>query len=280
MNEIFLKLAAYLEMDFVRYALIVGVLIALCSALLGVTLVLRRFSMIGDGLSHVAFGAATVSAVCGLTSDTIIVLPVTVAAAVLLLRVGKSSRLKADSAIAMISVASLAFGYLLTSISSSSANINGDVCGALFGSVKIISLTKLDLWTCVILSAAVIAMFLLFYNKIFALTFDEDFSSATGVRASLYNTFIAIVTAIVIVLAMNLVGALLVSALIVFPALSAMRIMKSFRGVTLLAAVISVVCVLIGLFITIMAGTPAGATVVSVNIVLYLILSLVGLVKR
>ena len=280
MNEIFLKLSAYLEMDFVRYALIVGVLIALCSALLGVTLVLRRFSMIGDGLSHVAFGAATVSAVCGLTSDTIIVLPVTVAAAVLLLRVGKSSRLKADSAIAMISVASLAFGYLLTSIFSSSANINGDVCGALFGSVKIISLTKLDLWTCVILSAVVIGMFLLFYNKIFALTFDEEFSSATGVRTSLYNTFIAIVTAIVIVLAMNLVGALLVSALIVFPALSAMRIMKSFRGVTLLAAVISVVCVLIGLFITIMAGTPAGATVVSVNIVLYLILSLVGLAKR
>ena len=280
MNEIFLKLSAYLEMDFVRYALIVGVLIALCSALLGVTLVLRRFSMIGDGLSHVAFGAATVSAVCGLTSDTIIVLPVTVAAAVLLLRVGKSSRLKADSAIAMISVASLAFGYLLTSILSSSANINGDVCGALFGSVKIISLTKLDLWTCVILSAVVIGVFLLFYNKIFALTFDEEFSSATGVRTSLYNTFIAIVTAIVIVLAMNLVGALLVSALIVFPALSAMRIMKSFRGVTLLAAVISVVCVLIGLFITIMAGTPAGATVVSVNIVLYLILSLVGLAKR
>lgn len=280
MNDFFVKLFAYLEMDFVWYAIIVGVLIALCSSLLGVTLVLRRFSMIGDGLSHVAFGSATVAAVCGLTNETFVVLPVTVISAILLLRLGKNSRVKADAAIAMISVASLALGYLMMNIFSSSANVNGDVCGALFGSVKIISLTKLDLWLCILLSLIVIGCYVLFYNKIFALTFDESFSAATGVKTSIYNTFIAAVTAIVIVLAMNLVGALLVSALIVFPAISAMRIVKSFRGVTLCAAVISVVCVLVGLLITIMAGTPAGATIVSVNIVLYALLSLVGLVKK
>lgn len=270
----------YLEMDFVRYALIAGVLIALCSALLGVTLVLKRYSMIGDGLSHVAFGAMTVAAVCGLTNEMIIVLPVTVISAVVLLRISKNSKVKADAAIAMISVSSLALGYLLTNIFSSSANISGDVCGALFGSVKIISLSKLDVWLCAVLSVIVIGIFVIFYNKIFAVTFDEDFSSATGVKVRLYNTFIAVITAVVIVLAMNLVGALLVSALIVFPAITAMRIFKSFKSVTICAAVISVVCVLVGLFITIAAGTPAGATVVAVNIVVYALFSIVGLVRK
>ncbi|MBE6607088.1 MAG: metal ABC transporter permease [Ruminococcaceae bacterium] len=280
MSEFLSKIPIYLEMDFVRYSLVAGVLIALCSALLGVTLVLKRYSMIGDGLSHVAFGAMTVAAVCGLTNEMIIVLPVTVISAVLLLRLGKTSKVKADSAIAMISVAALALGYLLTNIFSSSANISGDVCGALFGSVKIISLSKLDVWLCTVLSVIVIGVFVIFYNKIFAVTFDEDFSSATGVRVKLYNTFIAVISAVVIVLAMNLVGALLVSALIVFPAVSAMRIFKSFRSVTLCAAVISVVCVLVGLFITIAAGTPAGATVVAVNIAIYAVFSFVGLVRK
>ena len=267
-------------MDFVKYSLIAGLLIALCSSLLGVTLVLKRYSMIGDGLSHVAFGAMTVAAVAGLTNEMIVVLPVTVVSAVLLLRLSKNSRVKADAAIAMISVGSLAVGYLLTNIFSSSANINGDVCGALFGSVKIISLSKLDVWLCVILSVIVIGAFLLFYNKIFAVTFDEDFASATGVRVSLYNTFIAVISAVVIVLAMNLVGALLVSALIVFPAITAMRIFRSFRAVTVCAAAVSVFCVLTGLFITIIAGTPAGATIVAVNIAVYFVFSLVGLVRR
>lgn len=280
MSEFFARIAVYLSMDFVKYSLIAGLLIALCSSLLGVTLVLKRYSMIGDGLSHVAFGAMTVAAVAGLTNEMIVVLPVTVVSAVLLLRLSKNSRVKADAAIAMISVGSLAVGYLLTNIFSSSANINGDVCGALFGSVKIISLSKLDVWMCVILSVIVIGAFLLFYNKIFAVTFDEDFASATGVRVSLYNTFIAVISAVVIVLAMNLVGALLVSALIVFPAITAMRIFKSFRTVTVCAAAVSVFCVLAGLFITIIAGTPAGATIVAVNIAVYFVFSLVGLVRR
>lgn len=280
MSELLKQMLFYLEMDFVRYALVAGVLIALCSALLGVTLVLKRYSMIGDGLSHVAFGAMTIAAVSGLTNEMIVVLPVTVISAVILLRLSKNSRVKADAAIAMISVASLAVGYLLTSIFSSSANISGDVCGALFGSVKIISLSKLDVWLCVVLSVIVIGLFVIFYNKIFATTFDEDFASATGVKVSLYNTFIAVISAIVIVLAMNLVGALLVSALIVFPAISAMRLFKSFKSVTLCAAIVSVFCVLVGLLITIMASTPAGATIVAVNIAVYLVFSLVGLIKR
>ena len=280
MSELFSKIPMYLEMDFVRYALIAGVLIALCSALLGVTLVLKRYSMIGDGLSHVAFGAMTVAAVLGLSSEMIVVLPVTVISAVILLRLSKNSKVKADAAIAMISVASLALGYLLTNIFSSSANINGDVCGALFGSVKIISLSKLDVWLCTVLSVIVIGLFVIFYNKIFAVTFDEDFSSATGVKTGLYNTFIAVITAVVIVLAMNLVGALLVSALIVFPAITAMRVFKSFKSVTICASVISVVCVLVGLFVTIAAGTPAGATVVAVNIVVYALFALFGLVRK
>ena len=280
MNEFFTRLALYLEMDFVRYALVAGVLIALCSSLLGVTLVLKRYSMIGDGLSHVAFGAMTVAAVCGFTNGMIVVLPVTVISAVLLLRLSKNSKVKADAAIAMISVASLAIGYLLTDLFSSSANISGDVCGALFGSVKIISLSRLDVWLCTVLSIVVIGVFILFYNKIFAVTFDEEFSSATGVRVSLYNTFIAVISAVVIVLAMNLVGALLVSALIVFPAITAMRVFKSFLSVTLCAAAVSVICVLIGLFVTVMLGTPAGATIVTVNIATYLVFSLIGLARR
>ena len=280
MNEIINQMVFYLKMDFVRYAIVAGVLIALCSALLGVTLVLKRYSMIGDGLSHVAFGAMTVAAVCGLASEMVVVLPVTVISAVILLRLSRNSKVKADAAIAMISVASLAVDYLLTSIFSSSSNVSGDVCGALFGSVKIISLSKLDVALCVILSVIVIGLFIMFYNKIFATTFDEDFASATGVRVSLYNTVIAVISAVVIVLAMNLVGALLVSALIVFPAISAMRLFKSFKSVTICAAIVSVFCVLVGLLITIMASTPAGATVVAVNIVVYLVFSLIGLVKK
>ncbi len=280
MSEIIKQMVFYLQLDFVRYALIAGILIALCSSLLGVVLVLKRYSMIGDGLSHVAFGAMTVAAVCGLANEMIVVLPVTVISAVILLRLSKNSRVKADAAIAMISVGALAVGYLLTDIFSSSANISGDVCGALFGSVKIISLSRLDVWLSVILSAVVIGIFVMFYNKIFAVTFDEDFSSATGVKVSLYNSFIAVVSAVVIVLAMNLVGALLVSALIVFPAISAMRLFKSFKAVTLCAAAVSVFCVTLGLLITIMTGTPAGATIVAVNIAVYAIFSLVGLVRR
>ena len=259
------KLAAYLSYPFVRYALIVGVLISLCSAMLGVVLVLKRFSFIGDGLSHVAFGAIAVAAVLGLSNRMLIVLPVTVVCAVFLLRTGQNAKIKGDAAIAMLSVGALAFGYLLMHLFSTSANISGDVCSTLFGSTSILTLTKREVWLCVILSLAVIAVFILFYGRIFAVTFDEDFARATGIRTKRYQLLIAVTIAVIVVLAMNLVGSLLISALVIFPALSAMRLFKSFRSVTVCAAVLSVVCATLGILISILAGTPVGSTVVAVD---------------
>lgn len=280
MIEIFDKLAAYLRFDFVRNALIVGVLIALCSSLLGVTLVLKRFSFIGDGLSHVAFGAMSVAAVVGLTEQMALVLPVTVASAIILLSMGQGSKLKGDAAIAMISVGALAVGYLLQNVFSTSANVSGDVCSTLFGSTSILTLSRGDVWTCLILSALVLTVFIVFYNKIFAVTFDESFAQATGIRAKAYNLMIAVVIAVIIVLAMNLVGSLLVSALIIFPALSAMRLFKSFRGVVICSAIISVVCALIGILISIVASTPVGSTVVVTDLAVFAIFALIGVVKK
>lgn len=280
MTEIFSKLADYLRFDFVRNALIVGVLIALCSSLLGVTLVLKRFSFIGDGLSHVAFGAMSVAAVVGLTDQMALVLPVTVISAIILLSMGQGSKLKGDAAIAMISVGALAVGYLLQNVFSTSTNVSGDVCSTLFGSTSILTLSKGDVWTCIILSALVLAVFIVFYNKIFAVTFDESFSQATGIRAKAYNLLIAVVIAVIIVLAMNLVGSLLVSALIIFPALSAMRLFKSFRGVVICSAIISVFCALIGILISIVAGTPVGSTVVVTDLAVFAIFALIGVVKK
>jgi len=280
MIEIFDKLATYLRFDFVRNALIVGVLIALCSSLLGVTLVLKRFSFIGDGLSHVAFGAMSVAAVVGLTEQMALVLLVTVASAIILLSMGQGSKLKGDAAIAMISVGALAVGYLLQNVFSTSANVSGDVCSTLFGSTSILTLSKGDVWTCLILSALVLTVFVVFYNKIFAVTFDESFAQATGIRAKAYNLLIAVVIAVIIVLAMNLVGSLLVSALIIFPALSAMRLFKSFRGVVICSAIISVVCALIGILISIVASTPVGSTVVVTDLVVFAVFSVIGSIKR
>jgi len=280
MTEILDKLAVYLRFDFVRNALIVGVLIALCSSLLGVTLVLKRFSFIGDGLSHVAFGAMSVAAVVGLTEQMALVLPVTVACAIILLAGGQRSKLKGDAAIAMISVGALAVGYMLQNVFATSANVSGDVCGTLFGSTSILTLSKGDVWTCLILSTLVLAVFIVFYNKIFAVTFDESFAQATGIRAKAYNLMIAVVIAVIIVLAMNLVGSLLVSALIIFPALSAMRLFKSFRGVVICSAIISVVCALIGILISIVASTPVGSTVVVTDLAVFAVFSLIGVVKK
>lgn len=260
------KLFFYLDFPFVRYAIIVGVLVSLCSSLLGVTLVLKRYSYIGDGLSHVAFGALAIASVLKVTNNMLIILPVTVAVAILLLCTGKNARIKGDAAVAMVSVGALAIGYLLMNIFSTSANISGDVCTTLFGSTSILTLKTEEVYLCVILSAAVLAAFVLFYHKIFAITFDENFSRATGVNTTLFNLLIAIIVAVIIVLAMNLVGALLVSALVVFPALSAMRIFKSFFSVTVAAAVISVVCSLIGILVAILAGTPVGSTIVAADI--------------
>ena len=270
----------YLSLPFVRYAFIVGVLIALCSSLLGVTLVLKRFSFIGDGLSHVAFGAIAIASVLNVSNRMIVVLPVTVLCAVLLLKGGQKAKIKGDAAIAMISVASLAVGYLLLNLFSTSSNLSGDVCSTLFGSTSILTLGRSDVALCTVLSLTVVALFIFFYNKIFAVTFDETFSRAAGVNAGAYNLLIAVVIAVIIVLAMNLVGSLLISALVIFPALSAMRIYNSFLKVTICSAVLSVVCAACGMLLSIAAGTPVGATIVAADAVVFGICCLAGSARR
>ena len=266
----------YLSYPLVRYALIVGVLIALCSSLLGVILVLKRFSYIGDGLSHVAFGAMAVAAVVGLTDRMILTLPITIVCAILLLRTGQNAKIKGDAAIAMISVGALAIGYMLLNLFPTSSNVSSDVCTSLFGSTSILTLTQLEVWLCIGLSVAVVVIFLLFYNKIFAVTFDEDFARAAGVKAEAYNLLIAVVVAVIIVLAMNLVGSLLISALIIFPAVSAMRLFRSFKGVTVCSAILSVSCALTGMLVSILASTPVGSTIVAVDIAAFLVFSLLA----
>ena len=282
---IFETLQYYFAFPFVRYALVVGVLIALCASLFGVTLVLKRFSFIGDGLSHVAFGALAVASVLDLTDEMLLVLPVTVAAAILLLRTGQNARLQGDAAIAVLSVGALAIGYLLMHLFSTSTNLSGDVCSTLFGSTSILTLTKGEVWLCAALSAAVIGLFVVFYNRIFAVTFDEAFASATGLPAGRYNLMVAVVIAVIIVLAMNLVGSLLISALIIFPALSAMRLFRSFGAVTACAAVVSVGCAAAGILISILAGTilisilagtPVGSTIVAVDLGVFLLCAAAG----
>lgn len=273
-------LIQYFNFSFVRYAFIVGVLIALCSSLLGVTLVLKRFSFIGDGLSHVAFGAMSIAAILNLSNNMYLVLPLTIISAILLLKTGKNTKIQGDAAIAMISVGSLAIGYLLMNVFSTSANISGDVCSTLFGSTSILTLRKSEVILCLVLSISVIICFILFYNKIFAVTFDEAFAQAIGTHVPVYNLVIAIIIAIIIVLSMNLVGSLLISALIIFPALSAMRIFKSFKSVTICSAIISVFCAVIGLIIAIIASTPVGSTIVAADIFLFFIFTIIGAIKK
>ena len=271
MNELQKLVDYFVNYPFVRYAFAVGLLIALCASLLGVTLVLKRFSFIGDGLSHVAFGAMAVATITGLTNKMIIILPVTLLSAVLLLRTGQNTKIKGDAAVAMISVGALAIGYMLMNVFPSSANVTGDVCSTLFGSTSILTLKKSDVTLCVIMAVIVIAIFLLFYNKIFAVTFDENFCKASGINANAYNLVIAMITATIIVLAMNLVGSLLISALIIFPALSAMRVFRSFRGVILCSAVISVICAAVGIVLSILFSTPVGSTIVTADIAVFLL---------
>ncbi len=276
MSDIFETLTFYLSYPFVQYALIVGVLIALCSSLLGVTLVLKRLSFIGDGLSHVAFGAIAISAVLNLSNDMLLVLPVTIVCAVLLLRSGQNAKIRGDAAIAMLSVGALAIGYLVMNLFSTSTNLSGDVCGTLFGSTSILTLTTAEVRLCVVLSLLVVAAFVLFYNRLFAVTFDESFARACGTNTEACNLGIAVVIAVIIVLAMNLVGSLLISALVIFPALSAMRLCHSFLHVTICSAVFSVVCTLLGLLLSILGGTPVGATIVTVDLCAFLLACLVG----
>lgn len=275
MSQMVEKLTLYWTFPFVRYALAVGILIALCSSLLGVTLVLKRFSFIGDGLSHVAFGAMSIAAVLQIGNEMPLVMAITVVCAVLLLRTGQNAKIKGDSAIAMISVGSLALGYLMMNLFGTSSNLSGDVCSTLFGSTSILTLSQSEVWLCVAISLAVIAIYILFYNKIFAVTFDESFARATGVRAERYNLLIAVVIAVIIVLAMNLVGSLLTSALIIFPALSAMRLCKSFLSVTVFSAAAAVLCAAIGILVSVLAGTPIGSTIVAVQLVVLGLCSLI-----
>ena len=274
------KLGLYFSYPFVRYALIVGVLIALCSSLLGVTLVLKRFSFIGDGLSHVAFGAIAVAAVFGLSDDMMLVMPVTIISAVLLLRTGQNTRIRGDAAIAVLSVSALAMGYLLMNIFSTSTNLAGDVCSTLFGSTSILTLRLPEVVLCIVMSVVVVTVFIVFYNRIFAVTFDESFARASGTRAGTYNLLIAVIIAVVIVLGMKLVGSLLVSALIIFPALSAMRVFRSFLSVTLCSAILSVICAVSGILISILASTPVGSTIVAVDILAYLCFMAAGAAKQ
>lgn len=274
------KLEFYFQYPFVQYALIVGVLIALCSSLLGVTLVLKRFSLIGDGLSHVAFGAMAIASVLHLANDLLLVLPITILCAIVLLCAGQNTRICGDSAIAMLSVSTLAMGYLLMNLFASGPNLSGDVCSTLFGSTSILTLTSDEVALCAVLSLLIVILFILFYNKLFAVTFDENFAQATGLHVRRSNLLIAVVIATVIVLAMNLVGSLLVSALIVFPALSAMRLCKSFLSVTICSALLSVFCALTGILISILAGTPVGSTIVATDLgafgIVYVIARLSG----
>ena len=277
MTAILDKLILYWQYPFVRYALTVGVLISLCSSLLGVTLVLKRFSFIGDGLSHVAFGAMAIASVLHLTNDMPLVLFITVVSAILL-RTGQNAKIKGDAAVAMISVGALAIGYLLMNLFSPSGNLSGDVCSTLFGSTSILTLTKTEVRLCAALSVIVVAAFLFFYHKVFAVTFDESFAAATGVKTKAYNFLIAVIIAVIIVLAINLVGALLISALIIFPALSAMRLFKSFRAVTICSAALSVACSALGILASILAGTPVGSTIVAADILAFGLFSVIAAV--
>ncbi len=288
------KLQLYFSYSFVIYALLVGVLIALCASLLGVTLVLKRYSFIGDGLSHVAFGAMSIATIFNATSNSfniiptaklannsIIVMPITIAIAIFLLKTGQNTKIKGDAMIAMLSVGSLAIGYMLMNVFSTTANVSGDVCSTLFGSISILTLTKIEVLICVILSLIVILLYILFYNKIFAITFDENFSKATGVKVGRYNLMIAVIIAVIIVLGMNLVGSLLISALIIFPALSAMRVIENFKGVVICSAVISVLCTFFGMIGSILFSTPVGSTIVTADIIVFLLCSIIGkLIRR
>ena len=280
MNNMFSLLAYYFSFPFVRYALIVGVLVALCSALLGVSLVLKRFSYISDGLSHTAFGALAIASVLKLANNMLLVLPITVVCAILLLRTNQNKKFQGDALIAILSVSALALGYFLMNVFSVSSNVSGDVCSVLFGSTSILTLSSSDVWLSIALSASVIVFFVLFYNKIFAITFDENFAKASGTKVEVYNMLIATITAIVIVVAMNLVGSLLAAALIIFPALSAMRVFKSFKQVTICSAVISVVCAFLGIIVSILFSTPTGASIIVVDIICFLIFYAVGAIAK
>lgn len=258
---------------FLVRAVIVGLLVSLCASLLGVSLVLKRYSMIGDGLSHVGFGTLAVATAAGL-APLAVSIPIVVLAAFLLLRISENSKIKGDAAIALISTGSLAIGVIVISLTT---GMNTDVCNYMFGSI--LAMSKSDVYLSVALSVVVLILFVLFYNKIFAVTFDETFAQATGTKTGIYNMLIAFLTAITIVLGMRMMGAMLISSLIIFPALTAMRLCKKFKTVIICSAFISVICFFIGVVISYIYATPTGASVVAVNIVAFLLFSLIAFLK-
>ncbi len=278
--SIFTTLSYYFQYDFVIYATITAVLVGLSASLLGVTLVLKRFSHIGDGLSHVAFGAMAVASVMKLADHTPLTMLITTVCAVIILHLGENAKIKGDATIAMLSVGALAVGYFIINMFGTSANVSGDVCSTLFGATSILTLTASDVLFCTIATVVVVVLFVICYNKIFAVTFDENFSKAINVKASGYNLLIAIMTAVIIVMAMNLVGSLLITALLIFPAVSAMRVFKSYLSVTICAVAIGVVCALVGVILSILISAPVGSTIVLVDIVAFGLFSLAGKIIR
>lgn len=273
MIRIFNILVQMFSYTFVVRAVVVGLLVALCAALLGVSLVLKRYAMIGDGLSHVGFGALAVATAMN-WAELQVSIPVVVVAAVLLLRLSENSKIKGDAAIGMISTGALALGVLAISVTT---GMNTDVCNYMFGSI--LSLSKADVRLSIILSVVVLMLFILFYNKIFAVTFDETFSRAVGTRAGLYNMLLAVLTAVTVVLGMRMMGAMLISALVIFPALTAMRVCRRFKTVVLCSAGVSLVCFLIGVVLSYWYALPTGASVVTVNIIAFLCFSGLGFLR-
>ena len=274
------ELLRYLEYPFVRYAIVAAMLISLCSALVGVILVLKRYSYIGDGLSHVAFGAMSIALVLGMIQQKMyLVFPITTVAAILILKSGQNKRVQGDAIVGMISTGALALGYLLMNLFPPTANISGDLCSTLFGSTSILTLSKAEVWLCVIASIIVLIIFVMLYPKIFAVTFDENFSKAIGLNANQINLILAVIIAIIVVLAMNLVGSLLISALVIFPALSVMQLFKSFKAVLIGAAVLSEICTITGMLVAILCSTPVGATIVTVDIIAFIICWLIRTMK-
>ena len=274
------ELLRYLEYPFVRYAIVAAMLISLCSALVGVILVLKRYSYIGDGLSHVAFGAMSIALVLGMIQQKMyLVFPITTVAAILILKSGQNKRVQGDAIVGMVSTGALALGYLLMNLFPPTANISGDVCSTLFGSTSILTLSKAEVWLCVIASIIVLIIFVMLYPKIFAVTFDENFSKATGLKADQINLTLAVIIAVIVVLAMNLVGSLLISALVIFPALSVMQLFKSFKAVLIGAAILSEICTVTGMLVAILCSTPVGATIVTVDIIAFIICWLIRAMK-
>lgn len=270
--------ASEFMINLVVRALIVGLLVTLCSSLLGVSLVLKRFSMIGDGLSHVGFGAVALAAALNMTDMKLFIsIPIVIVTAIFLLKLGNSKKTKGDASLAIVSTGAVALGSLLYNMSNQRSS---DICNSLFGSASLFTIGDIDLILSSVLSIAIIVLFVFFYTKIFAITFDENFSKATGINTNIFNMLLAVLTAVTIVLGMNMMGSLMISALIVFPAMTSMKVCTTFKGVLICSASVSLICFVIGFFAACLLGWQTGATVVAVNLVAFIGFSVVGKIRR